>query len=168
MVKRSPCSTSGGRSARANLVTENVDPQMRVMARRYLSARGKGARFLLLSVVVFIVALSSCGDRKPERLPDEAFREIYGELLYRAELYRGDTLRLRHEFDSLLAAYDTDSSTLYATAEDIATDRQRVDELYRLTIERFERLSRGPDSTSADSTGSGVSGDRSAEEGELY
>ncbi len=96
--------------------------------------------------------LPSCGEEAAETLPDETFQRIYGEILYKAELYRSDTLRMQREFDSLLTAYGTDTTQLFATARAISTDRDRVDELYRVTIERFERMARGPDSTAADSS----------------
>jgi hypothetical protein len=96
----------------------------------------------MLCVVVF----PACGDEGPETLPRETFQQIYGEILYKAELYRDDTLRLRREFDSLLLAYDTDTTALFATAREITRDRESVEELYRVTIERFERVTRGPDS----------------------
>ncbi|MCB2204208.1 hypothetical protein KQI65_05615 [bacterium] len=71
-------------------------------------------------------------------------------MIYQSELYRGDTLRMRRSFDSLLAAHHTDTTELFAMAREVATDRESVEELYRVTIERFERLST-TDSTAADS-----------------
>jgi hypothetical protein len=102
--------------------------------------------------MLVLLVFGACGDGGKEPLSEGTFRHIYGEIIYKAELYRGDTLRLQREFDSLLTAHGTDTTELFAMAREIATDRERVEELYRVTIERFERLSSGPDSTAADST----------------
>lgn len=101
--------------------------------------------------MLVLLVLGGCGEKKRGALSEGTFRHIYGEIIFKAELYRGDTLRLKREFDSLLAAHGTDTTEVFAMARDIATDRERVEELYRVTIERFEQLSRGPDSTAADS-----------------
>ena len=104
--------------------------------------------------MLFFAILPACGSEGPETLPRETFQQIYGEILYKAELYRDDSLRLRREFDSLLLAYDTDTTVLFATAREIAQDRESVEELYRITIERFERVTRGPDSLAKADTAS--------------
>ena len=80
-------------------------------------------------------------------MPDEQFRQIYGDILLLGELHRSDTAALRLSLDSLLDAHGTDTTSLFAKARDIALDQERSAELYRVVTERFETATGTADTT---------------------
>lgn len=125
----------------------NVEPQISVIAMRYLSAFGKSTFIpLLLSCMFAAVSVWGCGSGGERSLPEEEFEQIYGDILYLGELHRDDTLALRGAVDSLLRAHGTDSTTLLATARSFADEPGRLNEVYRNIILRFEAIA-APDTT---------------------
>ncbi|MFA6233587.1 MAG: hypothetical protein WC824_05275 [Bacteroidota bacterium] len=101
-----------------------------------------------LLVIALLSALTGCGQKKARTLPEEAFQQIYGDILFLGELHRNDTTALRHALDSLLDVNNIDTTVLFATAREFATDAERSAELYRVVTERFEKQSKGADSLS--------------------
>lgn len=90
---------------------------------------------------------SSCNDDEKKLLSDETFETLYGDVLFLGELYRGDSTLIRQGVDSLLHVHGTDTATFFTTAEHYAHDREKMDQLYKVTIERFEQLSNRNDSS---------------------
>lgn len=95
---------------------------------------------------MLLCTVPSCDDGDSNVLSDQTFETLYGDVLFIGELYRGDSTLIRTSIDSLLSAHGTDSATFFATAEHYAHDREKMDRLYKTTIERFEKLSGQPDS----------------------
>jgi hypothetical protein len=121
-------------------VTLKVDPQINVIAMRNLSALGNNGLLLLLACILCVFSVSGCGSGDTPRLPEETFEQIYGDILFLGELHREDTLAMRKAVDSLLEAHNTDSTTLLATARELADDSGALNEIYRNLILRFESL----------------------------
>jgi hypothetical protein len=94
--------------------------------------------------------VSGC-DRGEQRrtMPDEKFHQIYGDILFLGELHRGDSTGMRLALDSLLTANDIDTAILFASAREIALDKERSEELHRIVIERFEKIAAPADTAAA-------------------
>jgi hypothetical protein len=72
----------------------------------------------------------------------EAFEQVYGDILYLGELYRGHPRAMRYALDSLLSAHDIDTTILYRTAEMYANRTYDVAELHEAMLVRFEGIAR--------------------------
>ncbi|MBN1449245.1 MAG: hypothetical protein JXA28_15060 [Bacteroidetes bacterium] len=88
-----------------------------------------------------LILLSACTKGREEKaLSDETFRTVYAEIIYLGELHRGDTLQLRNAIDSLLLAYETDTTALFAAARRSALDKGLIERLYSETVQRFQDM----------------------------
>lgn len=122
-----------------DFVTEKVEPQMTVIARRYRSARGKKTLSLVVSVMVCVLAAGCGRDEDRQHVPREQFVQIYADMLFLAELHRQDTTGYRRAMDSLCRVHRTDTASLAAAFRVFNSDPDGMAQFYDAVIRRMER-----------------------------
>lgn len=125
-------------------VTENVVPQMTVIPSRYRSAFGRRALWAFVAFIVFGAAFPACTRDDGARIPEDRFVQIYGDMLYLAELHRADPVARRHATDSLLRASGTDSAAVARTMAWYAVRQEEFPAMYDRVIKHLEKKSGSP------------------------
>ena len=97
-------------SERAFFVTVKVEPHMKVMRNRKISALGIPSLWLVsLSIVCFIGCTSKQNDGV---LPKNKLAHVYADIVYARQLYAGNPVAYEHARDSLLQAHATDTTAI--------------------------------------------------------